>query len=222
MQSAFSDSIYHIYHSSLKIIADSCSSLLAKGFIFILVGRVEASLVNNRRKRSKKIKCLPLLSPSVCVCMCTRLMVTLRWCWSQGAYDSITCAGRSGDRVAEPPLFAYVSVRRYHRHNGIVLYGWLQWGTQPNHFKRLPLLLLPRPPCPCSPIRLSCGHLYVMLDRPWQRRGRSDAIHFDKVVHAASRRCFLPTQQHRQRQRTKESTRPLFMKLSGDWGENIW
>lgn len=69
-------------------------------------------------------------------------MVTLRWCWSQGAYDSITCAGRSGDRVAEPPLFAYVSVRRYHRHNGIVLYGWLQWGTQPNHFKRLPLLLL--------------------------------------------------------------------------------
>lgn len=35
-QSAFSDSVYHIYHSSLKIIANSCSSLLAKGFIFIL------------------------------------------------------------------------------------------------------------------------------------------------------------------------------------------
>lgn len=34
-RSAFSDSVYHIYHSSLKIIADSCTSLLAKGFIFI-------------------------------------------------------------------------------------------------------------------------------------------------------------------------------------------
>lgn len=34
-QSAFSDSVYHIYHSSSKIIANSCTGLLAKGFIFI-------------------------------------------------------------------------------------------------------------------------------------------------------------------------------------------
>lgn len=35
LPSAFSDSVYHIYHSFLKIIANSCTSLLAKGFIFI-------------------------------------------------------------------------------------------------------------------------------------------------------------------------------------------
>jgi hypothetical protein len=41
MESAFSDSVYQIYHSSLKIIANSCTSLLAKGFIFILVEEEE-------------------------------------------------------------------------------------------------------------------------------------------------------------------------------------
>jgi hypothetical protein len=41
MESAFSDSVYHIYHSSLKLIANSCTSLLAKGFIFISVEEEE-------------------------------------------------------------------------------------------------------------------------------------------------------------------------------------
>jgi hypothetical protein len=45
-QSAFSDSVYHIYHSFLKIIAESCTSLLAKGFIFILAPSKSAKTKN--------------------------------------------------------------------------------------------------------------------------------------------------------------------------------
>jgi hypothetical protein len=68
MESAFSDSVYHIYHSSLKIIANSCTSLLAKGFIFISVEEEEkaketewvAVVAGQQARRGlKKIKYLP-------------------------------------------------------------------------------------------------------------------------------------------------------------------